>query len=173
MTDQPFLNLEEAALLLKKSTQSLRRLIKKGKLPAQQVKTPQGFRYILRREDLAALKEKVGKKLFYNLPIQNAEFPLQDKEKRVLINQNQIPTNQTHFKPHQENKFLTIDISKLKMASQSRPSPAEYMKIFETQAKEKMMLIHILARLQAELALERRKHRSFLERLGDWLSSLW
>lgn len=55
-----FINLNEAATLINKSTQTLRRLIKSNKIKYRRKKTPQGFIYFI---DISSLKELFSKYL--------------------------------------------------------------------------------------------------------------
>ena len=55
MTDE-YISIQEAAKLMRKSTQTVRRMIKRGEISAQQVKTPQGFQYILEKSSLPGFK---------------------------------------------------------------------------------------------------------------------
>ena|SRR3989338_5793593 len=164
MNQQDFLTLEEAAKGLGKSVQTVRRMIKRGELPAKRVKSPQGFQYVVNREDTlersgGAMGKKpmpepeVKEEMFFNSPIQKPIPPLDVEQKPSAPIQLPILTSQSDLEPLLENDFYTLD----------RNLP-DYAKIIEMQHKEKMMLIHILERLQGELRLER-EPRSLLERI--------
>lgn len=184
MSQQDFVTIEDAARALNKSAQTVRRMIKKGELPAQRVKTPQGFNYIIRKEDVYPDGENVSRKIeeadgrgtliekreevfsdvqpseemFSNPPIQNPIPPQQKKEEMVLISQNQNLTSQNDLKPLIETAFRAID----------RNMPSPLIKIIEMQHQEKMMLIHILESLQAELNQKNEKPQPLLDRIVNW-----
>ncbi|KKU80155.1 MAG: hypothetical protein UY05_C0013G0004 [Candidatus Peregrinibacteria bacterium GW2011_GWA2_47_7] len=163
MNQQDFLTLEEAAKGLGKSVQTVRRMIKRGELPAKRVKSPQGFQYVVDREDVfpnardtsksQPVEPEVKEEMFFNSPIQKPIPPLDVEQKPSAPIQLPILTSQSDLEPLLENDFYTLD----------RNLP-DYAKIIEMQHKEKMMLIHILERLQGELRLER-EPRSLLERI--------
>lgn len=176
--EQDFLTLEEVAQRLKKSTQTVRRMIKRGELPAQRVKTPQGFHYVVKREHVAEEQELTPSnpipfrepepnapenppiQMFSDSPIQNAAEPQYIEEKPVLINQNQILTNQTAIHPLKEDDFYTIDKKTYEF------SKGELMKWLEREHKEKLLLIHILEKMQDQVRHNSRKALPFWKR---WL----
>lgn len=177
-----FLTLEEAARLLKKSTQTIRRMIKKGELQAQRIRTPQGFNYTVTREQLAGLVEaseliaetnKSGEIMFSNSPIQKPEIAESVEENHVLINQNQNPTNQNQFEPIPEPEKQAIDKTEQKIVYYFPPLPPspsidskELLKLIERQHREHMGLIRLLEHLQAEL---NKVPKGRLERFLNWL----
>ena len=171
--DQDFLTLQEAGDHLGKSVQTIRRMVKKGELKAQKVKTPQGFNYLIKAEDL-------GIQILSNSPIQNADTAQEEAEKEVLNNQSEILTNQTELEAHEGVNFYPIDkmIEKKPEIENVQNSEMGHkldenlvLHMLETQHLEKMRLLNILERLQIELDLERKKPKSFFAYLVDWLLS--
>ncbi len=164
MNQQDFLTLEEAANGLGKSVQTVRRMIKRGELPAKSVKTPQGFQYVVNRDDVypnATKEPGVDLQMFSNSPIQNPIEPLHVELESSVPIQAPILTSRTDLEPLLENDFYTLDRNP---APAPQPSSVQLMKIIELQHKEKMMLIHILERLQEELHAKT-EPRSLLERI--------
>jgi len=164
MSQQDFLTLEEAAKALKKSVQTLRRMIKRGELPAQRVRTPQGFNYVIKKEDALSAEDvavavpEVPKVVLSNSPIQNPVFAQEQESIQVLTSRNEILTSQSELKPLLDNAFYTID----------RNMTPTLMKVIELQHKEQMRLIAILEKMQVELQRREEKPRSFLDRIVDW-----
>lgn len=144
--DSEFLSLEEVAIRLNKSTQTIRRMIKRGELSAERVKTPQGFQYHVHKENI-----------FYNSPIQTEELPRVEAKEKVLTNQTQILTSQNAVDLLSQNDFYRLDRNQ------------ELLDFFRQQHEEKMLLIHILEGLQAELVKARIKPKSFRKRCMEWL----
>ncbi len=149
--NKDFLTLEEAARLLKKSTQTIRRMIKKGELKAQRLKTPQGFHYVVRREEMPEL-------MFSNSPIQNVEEPQYIEEIPVLINQNENLTNQNTVEPLPEPVQAPLDKMEQKTVYYFPPLPPspgveakDLLRLIELQHREKLGLIRIIEKLQEEL----------------------
>jgi excisionase family DNA binding protein len=153
-----FLTLDEAARILKKSTQTIRRMIKKGELVAQRVRTPQGFHYVLKREDI----------VLSDSPIQKSQKAETVAENSVLTNQNENPTSQTLVEPFVKPISRAVD----KIPSQTPPPTVFYfpplpsspsvdskdlLRLIERQHREQLELIRILGRLQEELLEERGK----------------
>ena len=173
--NKDFLTLEEAAHALKKSTQTIRRMIKKGELQAQRIKTPQGFHYVVTRAQLAPLLEEVltavepeapAETVFYNSPIQNELEPQQEEKKEVLINQTQILTNQNVVKPLPEPVQVPID-KKEPVVFYFPPLPPapsvearDLLRLIERQHREHLGLIRIIERLQEELHNERQRSKN-------------
>lgn len=157
--NKDFLTLEEAAHALKKSTQTIRRMIKKGELQAQRIKTPQGFHYVVRRSEVSGLveAEPVPEKVFYNSPIQNELEPQEDEEIPVLINQTQIPTNQNVIEPLPEPVQVPLDKKEPAVFyfPPLPPAPSvetrDLLRLIERQHREHMALIRIIEKLQDEL----------------------
>lgn len=191
---QDFLTLEEAARTLKKSTQTIRRMIKKGELQAQRIKTPQGFHYTVQREHVQSLlewtavpeieaskePEKTVENMFSNSPIQNDDFSQNLAEKTVLINQNEIPTNQNTIEPIQEPLNPPSDKIEQKVVYYFPPLPPSpsvnneaLLKLLERQHREHMGLIRLVEQLQSELHARQEPHphptKGRLKRFLDWL----
>lgn len=151
--EKDFLTLQEAADRLGKSTQTIRRMIKREELKAQRIKTPQGFHYVIKKEELEGQVEVLD-----NSPIQNGVIEHKEEEKQVLINQNEIPTNQNQEVLYEKPQNAPIDKND------------EILKeVGLRHYKERMALIHILEKLQAELDKERKKPRTLLGALVDWV----
>ncbi len=168
--NKDFLTLEEAAHALKKSTQTIRRMIKKGELQAQRVRTPQGFHYVVRRDDIVPVESEAPKaeetveNVFYNSPIQNAEESQQEEPNDVLTNQTQILTNQNQVQPVpgpvqvplDKNQPITFYFPPLPPAPSVEAK--DLLRLIERQHREHLGLIRIIERLQEELHHERQKH---------------
>jgi excisionase family DNA binding protein len=159
-----YLSIQEVAEKMGKSAQTIRRMIKRGDLKAQRIKSPQGFRYVLKLEDLGissvpseTVKEPeiVEEEMCFQSPIQNVDKALGEELNDVLISQNEILINQSSFVPHVEVKNEPIDENR--------------QDIFEQFHKEKMFLIRIIERLQAKLDRERRRPKSFLAHIMEFL----
>lgn len=146
--NKDFLTLEEAARALKKSTQTIRRMIKKGELQAQRIKTPQGFHYVVRRDET----------MFSNSPIQNELEPQYVEEIPVLINQNENPTNQNTVELLPEPVEAPLDKIEQKTVYYFPPLPPspgveakDLLRLIERQHREHLGLIRIIEKLQEEL----------------------
>lgn len=166
--DKDYLTLQDAAVLLGKSVQTVRRMVKKGEIKAQRIRTPQGFHYVVKREDL-------GIQMLYNSPIQNGDTVEEEAEKEVLTNQTEILTNQTDVETHKKADFEAIDKKDDDLSSDpivensnNQVGSEVFIKIIEAQHAEKLFLIQILDRLQRELDCERRRPRTFFAYLIDW-----
>jgi len=156
---QDVLTLQEVAELLGKSTQTIRRMIKKGDLKAQRIRTAQGFQYGIYREQV---QESTG-----HLPIQSpshrAEERLAEAPVQVLTSQldtrDEAMVTQEDIESFLENDFYVLE-------PQNRQTELEEFKQhLDNQHREKMLLIHILEALQVELREERAKPKSFFERV--------
>lgn len=165
--NKDFLTLEEAAHALKKSTQTIRRMIKKGELQAQRIKTPQGFHYVVRRSEVlsAVEAEPASETMLYDSPIQNEPEPQQEEEKEVLINQTQILTNQNPVQSIPEPVQAPLD-KKEPVVFYFPPLPPapsatarDLLRLIERQHREHLGLIRIIERLQEELHNERQRPR--------------
>lgn len=180
MGSQDFLTLEEAAKGLKKSAQTVRRMIKRGELPAKRVKTPQGYNYVVNREDIFQSQSET---LAPEEPISVEETPVPvGPEKSTVAPEFEtkpessfqlpftlppLPTQKVDralenlpFEAWVENDYFDVE----------RTSIDTMMKVLELQHKEKMMLIHILEKLQDELNKPSEPSPSLLERLRRWFS---
>lgn len=189
--NKDFLTLEEAAQTLKKSTQTIRRMIKKGELQAQKIRTPQGFHYVVSREEVLGsaeapisepeenpiIEREDEELMFSNSPIQNTEEPQLEKENDVLINQTQILTNQNPVEPIPEPVQVPLDKMEPKTVFYFPPLPTppavetkELLKLIERQHREHMGLLRIMEQLQQELFAERHKpQKGRWERFLAWL----
>lgn len=165
--NKDFLTLEEAAHALKKSTQTIRRMIKKGELQAQRVRTPQGFHYVVRRDDIIIEEspkvEMPVENVFSNSPIQNYIEPQYEEPNDVLINQTEILTNQNPIElvpepvqvPLDKNQPITFYFPPLPPAPSVEAK--DLLRLVERQHREHMGLIRIIERLQEELHHERQR----------------
>ena len=113
--------IQEAALLMGKSVQTLRRMIRKGELHSQRMKSPQGFRYLLDRDELGIPPKKFEPEVprqeasespiqeFSNSTIQKPNEAQSLKENFISTIQDQILTSQTPVEPHKTMIFGSID----------------------------------------------------------------
>jgi excisionase family DNA binding protein len=152
---QDVLTLQEVAELLGKSTQTIRRMIKKGDLKAQRIRTAQGFQYGIYREQVPYSPS-------FSAPIQStqheAEKRLEQAPVQVLASQldtrEEALVTQADVDSYLENDFYVLE-------PQSRQTEhEEFGQLLENQHREKMLLIHILEALQVELREERAKPKS-------------
>ncbi|QQR54644.1 helix-turn-helix domain-containing protein [Candidatus Peregrinibacteria bacterium] len=148
--DEGLLTLQEAADLLGKSTQTVRRLIKKGELSAKQVQTPQGFQYAVSKASMALR--------FPRLQIQQIE--------RVEI-PGYPPLQEVSSKPEVflENDYYVLESTPLPhpldtALDKETVSSRQLFELVQLAHKEKLILITILERLQAELQHERQRPKS-------------
>lgn len=186
MSSQDFLTLEEAAKGLKKSVQTVRRMIKRGEIPAKRVKTPQGFNYVVNREDV-----------YVNLFEQNEQDEQEKREESapevpvepVAVEEAKpVGPSPEHtpepipftfvFPPLPTTPVPTPQVEEASLETLTEndyfrvePLSAEpFMKIIDMQHKEKMMLIHILEKLQEELNKPTSPAPTFWEQVKRWFS---
>lgn len=152
-----FISLQEAANHLGKSVQTVRRMIKKGELTAERMKTPQGFQYVIKAEEL-------GIEVLSNSTIQKEPEPQPKAEKEVLTNQPEILTSQTREVVQPKAVLKGVDKKESKQAPILTCDCAKKEKM---QHEEKMALFRIIEKLQSELDGERRKPRTFMAHLMD------
>lgn len=135
-----------------KSPQTVRRMIKKGELDAQRIKTPQGFHYVVRRdavgvpkakrhvvmEEIPAATEEIVQKsvaveapiqMLDNLYVQNPPAPLVEATETVLTNQTEILTSRNGLEVHKQADSEGLDKSvaenvELRAESQVESQPA-------------------------------------------------
>lgn len=185
------LKLHDAALLLDKSEQTVRRMIKKGEIEAKRMKTPQGFHYLIPSESLKAYaseQRENGLQTELEHDIEGGDFltsqqPVTTSQNDALISRNETLTNQTE-NPTSQDQNLTSqnDVSPSQQpvaASQSSGQVNPHEKLMEDAANfqdltkkhhdEKMALYRILEKLQVELDQERKKPRSLFAYFMDWL----
>lgn len=156
---QDVLTLQEVAELLGKSTQTIRRMIKKGDLKAQRIRTAQGFQYGIYR---GQVQESTGHAPIQP-PSQRTEERLVEAPVQVLTSRLDTPqeamVTQEDIESFLENDFYVLE-------PQNRQTELEEFKQhLDNQHREKMLLIHILEALQVELREERAKPKSFFERI--------
>lgn len=179
MTDT--LTLQEAALLLGKSTQTVRRLIKKGEVEAQQIQTPQGFQYAVSRTSLAARFPRMVLASSYSQETEEVSPQAVEPEwTQALSYQNRF----TYEKANSEKivapiEFLENDYYELnsspvqeKEVAQDMVTSQKFWEFVHSAHKEKLMLITILERLQAQLEHERRQPKTWFQWIGERLEKL-
>lgn len=164
---QDVLTLQEVAELLGKSTQTIRRMIKKGDLKAQRIRTAQGFQYGIYREQVQDSPSLSVQQSTGHAPIQTpshrteerlVEAPIQVLTSRLDTPQEAMVT-QEDIESFLENDFYVLE-------PQNRQTELEEFKQhLDNQHREKMLLIHILEALQVELREERAKPKSFFDRV--------
>ncbi len=159
---QDVLTLQEVAELLGKSTQTIRRMIKKGDLKAQRIRTAQGFQYGIYREQIpyapSLSVQESPRQTAVQSPIHVAEERLEQAPVQVLTSQldtrEEALVTQADVDSYLENDFYVLE-------PQSRQTEhEEFRQLLENGHREKMLLIHILEALQAELREERAKPKS-------------
>lgn len=153
------LTLQEVAELLGKSTQTIRRMIKKGDLKAQRIRTAQGFQYGIYREQVQQSTDHAP----IQTPSHVAEERLVEAHDQVLTSQldsgHEAMVTQEDIESFLENDFYVLE-------PQNRQTELEEFKQhLDNQHREKMLLIHILEALQVELREERAKPKSFFDRV--------
>lgn len=136
------ITLNEAALKVKKSVQTLRRLIKKGDLHVQRVRTPQGFNYMVSTDQLL--------RLFPNSPIQKKVSAQPVEEKPSAPIQEKILISRTVEQPQPETDFYVLDIQDRKNDVKHQSEIADLKKELARAHIEKLRLIEILGRLQEQ-----------------------
>ncbi|MEK9157121.1 MAG: hypothetical protein AAB448_03260 [Patescibacteria group bacterium] len=136
------ITLNEAALKVKKSVQTLRRLIKKGELHVQRIRTPQGFNYMVSTDQLS--------QLFSNSPIQNGPpaQPIEQKPSAPIQEKILISRTAQHAQP--QNDYYVLDIQKEKNDVKQQNEIADLKKELARAHVEKMKLMEILGRLQEQ-----------------------
>lgn len=153
MENQSFVSIQEAAAMIGKSVQTLRRLIKKGDVKAKRVKTPQGFNYVIELQDLPKEETMV----FYNSPIQKFVAPQQQAINEATPIQDEILTSQNPIVAQADEDFYPLDIQKSeKLQNNNR----ELLKLLDDSHREKIFLMTLIQKLQEELRSERAKRDS-------------
>lgn len=176
--------------MMGKSPQTVRRMIKKGELDAQRIKTPQGFHYVVRRdavgvpkakrhvvmEEIPAATEEIVQKsvaveapiqMLDNLYVQNPPAPLVEATETVLTNQTEILTSRNGLEVHKQADSEGLD----KSVAENVALRAELQSVNDMHHREKLGLFKIVDSLQAELDRERRKPRSLMAYFMEWLLS--
>lgn len=156
------LTLQEVADMLGKSTQTIRRMIKKGELRAQRIKTAQGFQYGIYREQVESVLPRHSpssvSELEAETPRVTVEKAQPDEEKPVLTSQ--LDTGRSPLvTPADVEAFLGNDYFTVEPSPVRNPL-ADLQPLLEMQHREKMQLLHILEALQVELRREREKPKS-------------
>ncbi|MFT7184499.1 MAG: excisionase family DNA binding protein [Oceanicoccus sp.] len=160
-----FVTIQEAAEYLGKSSQTIRRMIKRGDLEAKRINTPQGFHYVIARDDVtmngfikrSSPSKTTPKKILHKTTV---EKPIQAdsiEAKETLTNQNLIPTSQNSEEPINKATIPPIDSNEL-------------IKVLDRHHKENVLLFRVIEKLQSELDRERRRPKSFIAYFFDWLS---
>lgn len=167
-----YLTLQEAADLLGKSTQTVRRLIKRGELTAQRIQTPQGFQYAVLRNSLAG-RPMVAPFRTEEMPSPNpiaspAATPVPEPMPAPSHEPEPIPVPPLRDEPEMylENDYFVLQPSPVQNAIQNHNDGLEtrqLMELVHMAHKEKVMLITILERLQAELEQERKRPKGLFQ----------
>ncbi len=152
MENQSFVSIQEAAAMMGKSVQTLRRLIKKGDIKTKRVKTPQGFNYVIELSDLPKNNDNSEMVVLSDSPIQNVETIEPKAIYRSAPIQHEILTSRTAVKAHEDEDFYPLDIQKPeKLQNNNR----ELLKLLDDSHREKMFLMTLIQKLQEELKAER------------------
>jgi excisionase family DNA binding protein len=155
-TDTDFLTLQEAALILKKSVQTVRRLVKNGEIPAQQISTPQGFHYLIPKDILRNNQRPTHMNLQEEKVVLTTRNPDPTTQDENLTTQNPNPTSQTDS----ELPVLTTQ--------NEIPTTQNLERILVGHFQEKQFLYRVLNQVQTELEYERRRPRSLFAYLAEW-----
>lgn len=166
--DHEVLTLQEVSALLGKSTQTLRRMIKKGELLAKRIHTPQGFQYAVYKQSLM----NKGPAILHKPPsiVDKAMDTVEELQEELPPRVN----GPVLIKQHERVSFLENDYFALESTpAPSVPTPAqnsdaEWQKLLDHAHREKMALIHILERLQVDWMSTQKKRPSFFEGLFHW-----
>jgi excisionase family DNA binding protein len=177
MTSADFLTIHEAAMKLGKSSQTIRRMIKRGDIRARRVKTPQGFHYVIKKDELPLGKLKVPE---YIPPIEESEEFLTSTLK-AHAHQVEVEANAQAEAVEAARVAPTVQVvPALQVVPTVQVAPPQtevveaqelfsrFLTILERNHEEKTHLLHLAERLQSELDLERRKPRSLFAYLMDW-----
>ncbi len=162
-TDTDFLTLQEAALILKKSVQTVRRLVKNGEIPAQQISTPQGFHYLIPKDILRHNQRPT------HVDLQEKKAVLIPHE-ILLTNQTQNPTTQDEISTTQNLDPTSQTDSELTIPTSQNENPTtqNLERILIGHFQEKQFLYRVLNQVQTELEYERRRPRSLFAYLAEW-----
>lgn len=160
-----FITIQEAADQLGKSSQTIRRMIKRGDLSAKRIRTPQGFHYVIASDSIGMPSPakvipapKMAKaEVLDNITVEKPAEALVPEPKPLPTNQTEVLTNQVDEKPQPSANTSGIDKKELKQ-------------LMDRHHRESMMLIKVIQKLQTELDKERRRPKSFLGYFFDWLS---
>lgn len=144
-----FITIQEAAELLDKSTQTIRRMIKRGELMAKKIRTPQGFHYVIARDSIDTLP--------WENPMPPAEVPQEPPMPSPTII---APTPTLPTPPDETPETNSSELIDRK----------ELTHVLERHHHETILMIEIIQKLQAELDKERRRPRSFWGHFFDWWS---
>lgn len=172
MAERHLLTLQEAAELVGKSVQTIRRLIKRGDLRGQRVKTPQGFHYLV---DEQILRNYYSLKPLVEIE-ENQDVDPPETYPDVLINQHEIKLVEELQNPilTSQNSGSTSQTQEIEVAEPKNDPEPQAMQSEEIQLllnhhhEEKMLLYRLLAELQKELAQERNR-KSIWTRLFRFL----
>jgi hypothetical protein len=161
MLQKDYMTLSETAEALGKSAQTVRRMIKKGLLKAQRMRTPQGFNYVVYTQNLGANGGASGEAL--------ANEPVVTSQNEMVVGQtaNEASTAvsrtaNTASEEYLENDYYVLEnlpVEGLRTQDGGNVPHAtagqaghELLPLVDMHHKEKMMLFHILEELQAELS---------------------
>jgi len=158
-----FITIQEAAEYLGKSAQTIRRMIKRGDLNAKRIKTPQGFHYVLPREEIEykparpKVVEKTPEEMLDNTIVEKSVEAQVIEEIIQATSQNELLTNQQPVEPQKQAPKPTVDKS-------------DVIELLNRHHKENILMLRIIDKLQRELDSERRRPKSLLAYFFDWLS---
>lgn len=154
------MTIQEAAQALGKSPQTIRRMIKRGDLHSQRVKTPQGFHYVVRKDELN-VEGIVEEEMLDNSIVENLFLDEEEELKASLISRNEVLTSREPVEVQEEAPKSVFD----KIVQKPE---IDWQKILEREHQEKMRLISVLELLQEKLDRERRRPRSLFGYIADW-----
>jgi len=160
-----FITIQEAADQLGKSSQTIRRMIKRGDLNAKRIRTPQGFHYVIASDSIGlspVLKKpnppKIEKETMLDKTIVEKSIEAESPaEKLDPTSQSEVLINQQPERPQTKAINETFDKN-------------DMTELMNRHHRETMMMIGVIQKLQHELDKERRRPKSFLAYFFDWLS---
>lgn len=132
------LTIHEAAKKMGKSVQTLRRMIKRGLLPHEQIRTPQGFSYLIPQEALTGRALPFSEPTPQTLAVDSVDSSDHYEvavEMKTPLKRGEMPCLPEIHRAHQEQVFL----------------------------------MGVIENLQQELDREKKRPKSFLARLFDYL----
>lgn len=172
--ENDFITIQEVARMMEKSIQTVRRMVKKGEISSQRVKTPQGFQYIVSRSDLAKMGYSEQKEMFSDstiqTTIQHSIDPHVDAEKSNSTNQNEILISRTPKVVHRDAEKQSFDIQVPKIVVESHNERDELFAIIAGNHKEKIALYKIIEKMQDELIRSKKRKLNLWTMIIDFFS---
>lgn len=148
---QNFLSINEAARKLQCSTQTVRRMLKRGEIQAEKMKTPQGYQYII---PLSELEEHLPTSQLNQLSQQVDQLDMQmDSQRGSCAGLGDVIKS----------------VNGVVRSTDQSTNPVSSSVLIQLN-KENIKLIELCQKLQVELDQEKRKPRSFLAHLFDWFT---